>query len=61
MNENAYEVSFFWQDDQYLTVEDQEWFYVQENDYDDDTDDGYALASAGYGTDEDYGYGYDDF
>lgn len=26
----------------------------------DDSDDGYALASAGFGTDEDYG-GYDDF
>jgi hypothetical protein len=24
--------------------------------YDDESDDGYALASAGYGTDEDYGY-----
>ena len=27
----------------------------------DDSDDGYALASAGYGTDEDYGYAGDDY
>ncbi len=51
----------FWQDDMLLSDEDQAW-YCRENDYDDDTDDGYALASAGFGTDEDYGcYGYDDF
>ena len=28
----------------------------EEYDYDDSTDDGEALASAGFGTDEDYGY-----
>lgn len=51
----------FWQDDMLLCDEDQAWYY-RENDYNDDTDDGYALASAGFGTDEDYGcYGYDDF
>jgi hypothetical protein len=27
----------------------------------DDSDDGYALASAGFGTDEDYGYAGDDY
>jgi hypothetical protein len=27
----------------------------------DDSDDGYALASAGYGTDEDYGYAGDEY
>ena len=30
-------------------------------DYDDSTDDGEALASAGFGTDEDYGYYGEDF
>ena len=39
-----------------------EFFLEEDEDYDadcDDGDDGYALASAGFGTDEDYG-GYDD-
>jgi hypothetical protein len=30
--------------------------YYCDSYYDDDSDDGYALASAGFGTDEDYGY-----
>jgi hypothetical protein len=34
----------------------------EEEDLDcDDSDDGYALASAGFGTDEDYGYAGDDY
>lgn len=33
--------------------------YVSQPDCD-DSDDGYALASAGFGTDEDYGGGYED-
>lgn len=34
----------------------------EEEDMDcDDSDDGYALASAGFGTDEDYGYAGDDY
>ena len=35
---------------------------IDEDYYADDSDDGYALASAGWGTDEDYnGYCYDDY
>jgi hypothetical protein len=35
---------------------------VEESEPDcDDSDDGYALASAGFGTDEDYGYAGDDY
>jgi len=36
------------------------WSIIEGDDVDcDDSDDGYALASAGWGTDEDYGYAED--
>lgn len=53
-----------WSEEGTYTFPDGDTFYSFEYDYDeyeDDTDDGYALASAGWGTDEDYGYnGYDE-
>ncbi len=46
----AHANEFFLDEDE----EDEEWDC-------DDSDDGYALASAGFGTDEDYGYAGDEY